>query len=405
MSKPANIKTLTPNKTYHTLAITCYQEQLATSEQDLFTRIKSSDSSEYHIIAIKHDKSSEKEHYHILVRVTAGSKKVSETLRMLGINFRSGLDDKLMKNRGLETCGSFPSYAVYLLHKTPDAIQEGKAGYEKEDFVTNLSNAELDMVLDGYSITKKPLSKAGLLNIMDKARIAGTELKNFQEFIESFKIQGLSDKQRKEFRNAYVSGVKDLMSTDPRLNRIILEIEYPKNCGPNEQNRINNAISHAMSNLNCCITDAFPVVIDELTQALIVFHGDEMGYEYLGQLSTNRIEEINKPIVSRKSTWAGQYLIYTHGYYAREYIATIHSKDGIKQVKKPCPYRFNHNSLLCTIQNNELICIEQPDTYYSDDQRDFIISEFKRIRDAINKYLKEEQADNYRPISLEDLNS
>ena len=56
------------DKSCSTMAVKCYEEQLTSGEEGLITAIKAISADDINIVAIKHDKSFEKAHWHILLR-------------------------------------------------------------------------------------------------------------------------------------------------------------------------------------------------------------------------------------------------------------------------------------------------------------------------------------------------
>ena len=88
-------------------------------EDVLYLNVRGTDKNLAQVLCIKHDRdivtdgiwssAVVKAHYHILVRLTDGNKRmrVRRILEGLGVVFRQGVDDVLILNHGLETIGKF----------------------------------------------------------------------------------------------------------------------------------------------------------------------------------------------------------------------------------------------------------------------------------------------------------
>ena len=401
------IRKLGLNKTFYTLAITCFDEHLQADIEDLLKRIKKINPSEYEIIAIVHNKDQTKNHYHIIIRHTMPKKrtKVSSILKKLGISFRPGIDDTFIKNRAIETCGDFSLYAVYLLHQTTAAIQEGKTRYEAADFITNLNANDIQEVLNGYIPGKRELSKAGRAHIIDELRKAGYDLKDYNETIESFNILGLRPTDENAFRKSYISGVSDRMHNDNRINRLTIEIEYPADATPSIKKRIDDAIRIAMSDHNCCCTNRIPLPIDPTTEAIIILSDfSEKMFNY-NDLSNRRIMLLNRPFTNSEKIWRGSYFIFTHAYINRKNpTVPLFTTKNDYDIHRD--YKLIKDSLLCTVENDMLKCIREPDCEFSEEEYDFITNEFKRIRDKFNEAMKQTaKSSNTRKLDIDELNS
>ncbi len=399
-------KTLTPEDQFATLAITCYDEQLTKGKDYLYDRIQNADKEKYQIIGINHNKSRNKSHYHILVRMLDNSKKgtVSTVLKELGIEYRDKTDDDLLSKGALETCGYFSKYAVYLLHKTTEAIQGGKAPYDPDEYITNLSSEDISTVLAGYTPSKEALTASTRANIVDKARTAGYNLENFEDFIESFRIFGIGSTDDKKFRNSYISGINDRMYKNNRIMRFTIEVEYPEGISEASKKRIDDALCKAISVYRSSQCSHLPLRIDPFTEAILLYSdSDDKMYDYR-DISCSRITELRIPITSTKSIWAGKVFIFTHPYIPR-----INPRIRIYTSKSDYfifeHYKTNKDSFLCTIKNNKLICIEQPGYEYSEDEYNFILKEFKKLRDRFNEVLADSlNASNTLTIDLDELN-
>lgn len=146
---------MTMQSNVKTLALKVYDEQIPDGWDKLKERIKELKKDEYQCLGIRHDEdvlgddffepSTEKPHYHILIRVmrdsqnvTKSGKHVSTILNDLGIIFRKE-DATMIANHGIETVGDFGAYATYLTHDTEKAIADGKQHYNTESIVSNIT--------------------------------------------------------------------------------------------------------------------------------------------------------------------------------------------------------------------------------------------------------------------------
>ena len=69
------IKPLAKKSVAATMAIKCYEEQLVLGADGIVKSIKNINKDEFQVIAINHNKTDEKEHWHILVRAVSREKK------------------------------------------------------------------------------------------------------------------------------------------------------------------------------------------------------------------------------------------------------------------------------------------------------------------------------------------
>ena len=75
--------------------------------------------------------------------------RIKTVLKALGIEFRQGIDDNLLREHGCETVQNFSSYSLYLTHETEDAILDGKALYDLSEVVSILQNPNLSKIREG----------------------------------------------------------------------------------------------------------------------------------------------------------------------------------------------------------------------------------------------------------------
>ena len=383
------IKRLTLKSKYSTLAITCFVEQLVDGEQRLYNRIRDIKADAMEIIAIKHDKGKNREHWHIIIRVPDSRKRgqVSTVLNKLGIAFRPSLDDALLANRALETCGDYAEYATYLLHQTVKAKQDGKAPYDATDFVSNLSSADIDAVLSGYTPTKRRLNTKGIATLIDAAYEAGYRHRSFQATVSGYYILGLTPQQRKKFEDSFKKGARDSIQSNPQINRVVIEIEYPKDAPSRLKDKIRYAAQSSFgSDYRIAIpTDGGRVEFDELTDAIIIpdFDISKFDGDWTAQFTNftdDRIKEI-KYGRGKARLWCGSIFLIVHA-------------QSNKQLD---------NSFFGQITNNELKFVRVPQKgYTSEEERDRVTDVLRRFISSFNKNFREYTPEKFL-ISLDDI--
>lgn len=361
------IKALSEKSVAATMAIKCYDEQIVSGTDGIIDSIKAISKDEFQAIAIEHNKSGDKKHWHILVRAVSRQKKfqVASMMKRLGVHFREGLDDDLWQHHGVETVGDFSAYATYLLHNTIEAQRAQKAPYEMTDIVTNLSKEELQQVLAGYSITKKPLRQGELNMCMDQAREAGYNLKNFYEFLDSLQITGLKDTEEKQLRNSYLAGVRRLKMENAVIDRVCILIAFD---GTAEmKSRLLNATQKAL--------------VDKQT----IYMTRDM--DYIVEPSADAIVTTwdNSKLVDNKFLWSDGIYESTSrksdvtGIWAGKYFITI-SKDGfMKRCAGEKIFGFK-------VVKGEIAEHFQPLAYYAPDElerlQEMYDDFYKKFRDA-----------------------
>ena len=375
------VRPLKLDSKFSTMAVTCYDEQLE-NIGSLISAIKSFKSTQYQIIAICHDKSAtNKPHYHILVRVPDPKRKktVSAMLKELHIKFDAKRDTNLMKNHGLETCGHFPSYSVYLLHRTTAAKQEGKTEYSEQDLITNLNDKELNIILSGYNATKRALTKRGVENLIDKARDAGLKHENLDELIASFNVLGITPTQETTIRRAYDLGVAESLRNSPEIVRFGIVISYPDN-KRNTVTVIDEAIKKAASHYNYVVTNTVTPIshMDPSTECIIytnailqtITGNSNSDYnEFIYRLLQPHCYESPRKLSTKALPWLGHVIITT-------------------TFSKISELRHNEYCYYCKIQDNKLYCEDVPSTPYTKDDAIKLTKEYKKFRDIFNNSMK-----------------
>lgn len=397
-----------PEDIVYSLGITFFEEQIPNGRDSLFNAIKSIASEQFHIICMYHykPKAKRKPHYHIAVRMgnSKPRKSASYILKLLGIVFRPGIDDSLLKHEALETCGNYDSYVKYMMHRTPEAKQLGKEEYDENDLITNLTPSELQKVLGGCNITKKELSSAGLSNIIDKARTAGFNLESYNSFIDSFQILGLTQTAENKIKKSYETGVRRRINQNPALNRIIVEIEVPQGANTENKERIVNAIHTVLieKDLNYIYENEYNFFLDtEVTpfnDAIFLLISDASSF--INKINNIKLDDSNicvyKPELSnKKNIWCGKYLLFVHDYID-------HSKFDAKGNPS---FKLLSSSLFCEIKNDELKCTHSPNINYSTEECEFITTEFRSFREKFNLAMTQTKVSERGALSLDLLNS
>lgn len=223
-----------------TLSIKCYDEQIPCGWEVVVEYIKSISSDEIQILAIRHDKdlktddiwkpSLEKCHYHIIIRVLNKKQKcVSTLLKMLGIEFRKGTDDKLWQNHGAEGVRNFSSMAVYLTHETEQALVDGKYVYPLKDIVSNLSLDEIKRIREGYINVSRAgnnkLTMSELAKLDEEAKNLGRELADFDKWFNSFPFNVRSHPKMKTIEKSYYRGVDEKVLEGTEITRLCVFVQ------------------------------------------------------------------------------------------------------------------------------------------------------------------------------------
>lgn len=246
-SKKSNKKnTLCVRSNVYTLGVKCYDEQLVYGWEKTKELIRSIDKSKYQVLSIRHDRdivtdgiwlsATEKPHIHTIFRCTDRKTRIhiSTILNSLGIYFRPQLDDDLWMNHGVETVGNFTGYAVYLTHETEQAVIDGKELYDITEIVSNLSQAEIIQIRDGYtrvSDHSHKLTTEELEALDANAYSLGYELKNFLSWYSSQPFTVRSNAKMKTIRESYERGVEARIEENEELNRVCLFIQGAPNTG------------------------------------------------------------------------------------------------------------------------------------------------------------------------------
>lgn len=230
-----------------TISVKCYAEQLglpanATPIQivrKLVKIIPKIDKEKYQVFAICHCRdtnkddiwhpSIEKPHVHIWARIKKGNpQKVRTWLNLFHVKYREGLDDNLFANHGVENCDIVKS-AMYSTHDTDKAIADGKAHYELEEVIMNISMDEFKNIRAGYISGLSGSGKVDLKTRTELSSVAfkmGYELKGWTAFYSI-----LSEAQKecsagmKVWKEEYKLGTTARYTENKYINRLSIYIQ------------------------------------------------------------------------------------------------------------------------------------------------------------------------------------
>ncbi len=231
-----------------TIAIKCYAEQLGlpsdATPQQIIRKLKevipNIDSTKYQVFAICHYRdtnkdniwhpSTEKAHVHIWARVKGKNAiKLRSWLNLLHVTYRECVDDDLFRNHGVESCRHFDVCAMYSTHDTDDAIADGKAHYELEEVIMNMSMDEFKNIRAGYISGLSGSGKVDLKTRTELSSVAfkmGYELKGWTAFYSI-----LSEAQKecsagmKVWKEEYKLGTTARYTENKYVNRLSIYIQ------------------------------------------------------------------------------------------------------------------------------------------------------------------------------------
>lgn len=288
------------------------------------------------------------------------------------------LSSHIKNDRILETCGYFPNYVVYLLHQTPAAKQAGKAPYDESEYITNLSDDELKIVLGGYNVSKRKLTAKARAAVIEKIREAGCKFEPYDDLIKSFGIYALSPDDEGQFRRAYRLGYEETRRLTDRINRLHIEVLYPS-LDYHVCQKIDQAIFYALSDKRyLTLSDDNSASIEPSTEALVYLNRSIADNKLLQKLSTSHIVDVNKPFSVKKSIWAGSILVST------AYVSDSKYSNYYKDYYKKYP-----DAVTCIISdNNELIFKEFKLAVQSKEEQRFYIDTLRNFKDRMDLYLE-----------------
>lgn len=235
----------TMGSSVRTLSIKCYKEQLINGWDSTRENIISADKKEIIIVGICHDKDHnhddiwgvafDKPHYHIIVKILNGRQKsIGSILKLLGVEYRKGLDDNLWDNHGVETVRDFSAMLTYLTHETEQAMLDGKTIYPLEELYSNIDEIEIKHMRQGYAKITSNVGKYSLaeLSALDEQAYAlGYEMGNFDDWYSSQAFAIRAHSKMKTITESYNRGVKKRVEERTELVRLCVFIQGEPNTG------------------------------------------------------------------------------------------------------------------------------------------------------------------------------
>lgn len=351
------IRPLKLTSSSRTLAAKFYDDQLPSGEDAFIDAVKNSASNERQIIAIKHNKSESKEHWHLIERVTDDSNDIiyaNTALHDLGIYYRKGTDDELIKNRGLETVGKFENYAAYLLHITEEAKAENKPEYNVEDIVSNLPLDEVKKIIAGCASKKHRMTKN---DYIIKAHEAGEALVSFDDYIETIDSRDMTIALKKTLFKEYAYSADQKINNGIRIPRLCVVINIDESISAD---RVEYSAKKALEG-----------------KSWETKHNNTAYVYSDAVVSTKNIEFYSGDTVKRSknekqmsySIWAGHYYIYI----CQRNIRFI-EKDGLFAPA---------DMIICSLKDGKLFMEASPDI--EEDIIEEIEAKYCEFRDEFNK--------------------
>lgn len=297
-------------------------EQTDFLEKTLYDKIRTAyDKSDAQVLLMKHDHdpagddiwvpSLEKPHYHIIIRLTKRS-KLSTIMYRLGIYFRPHIDDLLFAHHGVEATYDFNEYVLYLMHETKKARLDGKPPYSRADFISNLSQDEIQQLIDGYKRIVDSRTRPTMedwIRLDDAAYNLGFQLGDFDQWYTVLPFTMRQDSRIKTIKESYQRGimarVKDGASNG--VLRLCVYIQGPPNRGKTY------AASGALTKLGIsyiCVEGGGTGRFDNLKPSHqgILVNDDEL--PRLLNLSDNYFTQVYRR-GNNNPFWCGDYLIVT----------------------------------------------------------------------------------------------
>lgn len=395
-----------------TLAVKCYDEQLPNGLDHFVECVKGTDSKQYQIVAVRHDRDVitdniwecplEKAHWHILIRVLNNkNKRVRQLLNMLGIQFRQGVDDLMWANGGVETCSCFDKYVTYIFHRTPEAIRDGKERYELEEAVSNLNEREIELLMEGYIRVSEDVPRPtydDFINLDTKARELGKQLRDFEEWYNNLSFAIRSSSRIRTVKETYYSGLKEGVE-EAQKNPIVRTCIFIKGKANTGKTYASIKAMEKLGKKTLSISGGQTGKFDKLQcshQAIVV---DDDTVPTLLNLSDNYICQLYKRN-SNNPAWCGDTLIITSNLDFDQYLDKCGFKDlgdwyGGVIVKPSATYEaLKSRFFICEVvydsktSKNVLQC-NSPSTRGSKEEQTIRCINFANIQRLINESLGE----------------
>ncbi len=360
----------------------------------LINAVLTADPNVYQIEMMKHDRDTltddfylpaiEKEHYHILVRLAnRQSRRLKTILNLLGIYFRPGIDDDMRDNHALETIDHFDRYTLYLMHETPDAIADGKEPYDITEFVSNLTQDEIQNIIDGYAAasTKHRLTHEELVALDEKAFQLGYELKDFNSWYGSQSFDIRSHSKMKTIRESYYRGVEARVEENKKVNRLCIFIK-----GEPNQGKTYAAINALSGKKVLSASGGGSGKFDRLTPSTdaIVIDDDVVSANLLNMSDNYMCQTYRRQ--SNNPYWCGQYFIITSNVSFEEWIKKCHidkNEHGNAMMS-----RFYICHIEETWSGKYLLCDSYSDRGSGQEQNDRL-ERFAKFQDRFNEIIRD----------------
>lgn len=308
-------------------------------------RVKAIDPKQFCVVSIKHDKdevrnsddlfeiSIKKPHWHIYVwtpsdsvfydagrsfrvhTMICGDSRKGHEKQYLGINYDPKRDVSIWDNRGAERIHSIIASVAYCLHISSSAIEAGKHVYDKSEIITNLSNGEIDEMLNLYKgIDNHFIRKPNADDWNTWAQTAyerGLHLENFEDWaVDHFMVNQMASAKFRVVRDFYNRGLRDGLANAPHIDRLNVFILGKGNLGKsyNSQKALLDMGIERIVNAPSGTGKYDGVTAD--TQA-ILFDDSRM-------TQPKRVMEQKPVTLHRRNNgdpvWKGQYVIYTSNF-------------------------------------------------------------------------------------------
>lgn len=405
-------KVLGYHQKVYAVAFKFYDEQLPWGEQAFIDAVQNSDKRKAQVMAIKHCRDTvtdgiwalavAKPHWHVLVRMSdrRDSMRVSSILESLRIKYRSGTDDELWLNRGVETVGNFSGYAVYLTHETEEAIRDAKERYDVSEIISNLTLDEIEQVREGYVRVseKRKVSQEELVALDKEAFDMGYDMKDFDRWYNKQPFSVRSNAKMKVIRESYDRGVKVRVDEHQDINRLCVFIQGDPNTGKTyaakaalEGKRILSVRGGGTGKFDLLRPDHEAIVID-----------DDVCPNLLN-MTDNYICRAYKRN-SNNPAWSGRYFVVTSNLVFHEWLESC----GIHVLDDRGRYTAHYEAMLsrffvCRLKSDGAgvnhLALTSPSTrgsYAEQMERVEMFKEFKRRFDAtIANYVPESNRVDY----------
>ena len=325
------------------------QDEFDTLDREACTafieRVKAIDPKQFCVVSIKHDKdevrnnddlfeiSIKKPHWHIYVwtpsdsvfydagrsfrvhTMICGDSRKGHEKQYLGINYDPKRDVSIWDNRGAERIHSIIASVAYCLHISSSAIEAGKHVYDKSEIITNLSNGEIDEMLNLYKgIDNHFIRKPNADDWNTWAQTAyerGLHLENFEDWaVDHFMVNQMASAKFRVVRDFYNRGLRDGLANAPHIDRLNVFILGRGNLGKsyNSQKALLDMGIERIVNAPSGTGKYDGVTAD--TQA-ILFDDSRM-------TQPKRVMEQKPVTLHRRNNgdpvWKGQYVIYTSNF-------------------------------------------------------------------------------------------